>query len=238
VIRASRRRRGRRGPARGLDRKVVAAFAGLAVVGAVIFVTAADDGAAPGRPSDMSSTTLDLGGLDIAVPKGWQPVPLPDAGFGLAVPPRWDVTLTSSAALDLLANRAIENPGFVDSAKNAAGAGATLYAAVQEAGGTVSDLKVQVLPRPGTTTATQLRAIADGVIATAKLSDATITPSSSGGDPVVTITYAIGGDTVSAFGTQVLRAGGTVVLSLIVTSETRAAADDLATRIAATLAFR
>jgi hypothetical protein len=223
---------------RRLDPRVLGALAALAAVGVALVVAGGGDdrgGDGGGTARSSTTTTLATGGLDLRVPEGWQPVPLPSLGFGLAVPPGWQVTRTDEATLDALGDRSIDSPGFVDSARNAAASGAVLYAAHQDDAGRVSDLKVLVLPRPGATSAAELRELADGLVVEAELSGARVTESTVDGEPVVTIRYEVAGGEVAAVGTQVLRAGDRAVVSLIVTSEDPASHDDLAADLAATL---
>jgi hypothetical protein len=229
---------------RGLDPRVLAALGGLLALGVALIVVTRDssgDDTPPGRVGDTTTTTLELGSLDLEVPEGWSPVPLPSLGFGLALPPGWEVTRTDEATLDALGDRALANPGFVDSARNAAASGAVLYAARDDDGGRVTDLKVLVLPRPGETSAQELRALAEGLVDQAGLTGAQITESSAGDDPVVTIRYQITDEATgaragaTAVGTQILRGGDDAVVSLIITSEDPAAHDALVDSIARTL---
>jgi hypothetical protein len=227
---------------RGLDPRILGALGALVLLGAALFLFTGDDegdDAPPGRPEDTTTTTLDVGSLDLVVPDGWMPVPLPSLGFGLALPTGWEVTRTDEATLDALDDRQLANPGFVDSARNAAASGALLYAARQTDDGRVSDVKVLVLPRPGATSPQELRALADGLVSKAGLKGAHVTESSVDGDPVVAIRYEIAdaapGEGAAAVGTQILRAGDDAVVSLIVTSEDRDVHESLVDSIADTL---
>ena len=70
-----------------------------ALVAALVVGVAAcgddDDSAGP----DPTSTTLATGGIDVKAPSGWQKVPLPQLGFGLAVPPKWEALVLSDSGL-------------------------------------------------------------------------------------------------------------------------------------------
>jgi hypothetical protein len=233
---------------RRLDPRVLGALAVLLALGAalVVFGGGDDDDDPAGRPGDTTTTTLAVGDLEIDAAEGWDPIPLPSLGFGLALPPGWEATRTDEATLDALAGRQLANPGFVDSARNAAASGAVLYGAHQDGEGRVSDVKVLVLPRPGATSAAELRELADGLVEKAELRGAVVTESTVGDDPVVAMRYDIaasaaggegGAGGAAAVGTQILRAGDDAVVSLIVTSEDTAAHDALAESIARTLAL-
>jgi hypothetical protein len=194
-----------------------------------------------GRPSDVTTTTLRAGDVAVVPPAGWLAVPLPSLGFGLAVPPGWEATRTDSGSLTALERGSLANPGFVDSARNAADAGAALYAAHQDRDGRVSDVKVQVLPRPGATSPDVLRQLADRLVAETPLAGAEVRASSGEEGPEVHIRYPIAGspsDTGAAVGTQVLRAGTDRIVSLIVTSEDPPAHDELVRSIVKTLRVR
>ena len=52
-----------------------------------------------GIHSPTSSTTLAAGGLDIDVPEGFTAIPLPSAGFGLAIPDGWEAAVLTDESL-------------------------------------------------------------------------------------------------------------------------------------------
>ncbi len=116
--------------------------------GAVAAASSSTTTPAPGPHGATSSTTLATGGLDVVVPEGWSPIPLPSLGIGLGVPSGWQATVLTAEALDRLGGLAGASRGFVEAARNAAGSGASLYAAGVDGAGRVSDLKLLRLPRP------------------------------------------------------------------------------------------
>src|SRR5690606_33382418 len=104
---------------------------------------AGDAGATPEGGHGVTSTTLRTGGIEVATPEGWQPIPVPDLGFGIAVPPGWEAALLSPDGLATLARSSPVVPGFVDDAHAAASTGGLVYAAGEDAPGAVSDVVVR-----------------------------------------------------------------------------------------------
>lgn len=104
------------------------------------------DAALPADGSHVSttSTTLGVGNLDLRTPDGFIPIPVPDAGFGLAVPEGFQATLLTPDAMKTLESAGVPDTGFVDAAAKAADSGALLYAAGQAADGAVTDVKLDV----------------------------------------------------------------------------------------------
>jgi hypothetical protein len=215
---------------------VLAVLTLLLIAGVALFIAGGDgddgDPGPAGEPGDTTSTTLAAGDLRIDAPTGWQEVPLPSLGFGIAVPPGWEATRTDADTLAALARGSLVNPGFVDSARNAANAGAVFYAAAQDEEERVSDVKVQVLPRPGATSPDELRQLAEGLLA--ELDVAQPEPAVEVSADTATFTVDVG-TAVAYRVTQVLRTGPDRVVSVIITSEDRSAHDELAAAIAATL---
>ena len=89
------------------------------VAGTVVAVVGGDGGGAAGDDTGaaggtLPSTTLATGDLDLEVPDGWQPIPVPALGFGLAVPPGWEAVLLSPDGLSTLAGATPAIPGFVE----------------------------------------------------------------------------------------------------------------------------
>ncbi len=205
-----------------LIRSALAAF----VIAAM--VAGCSDGAEEAVPDDepvpsVTTSTVDLGGLPLDVPVGYQPIPLPSLGFALAVPERWQVALLTDDALEQLEDTAAVSRGFIDAARNAQASSAILYAAQPER---VADLKVQRLPaRPLDDVAAEALAAAP---VGAELEIA-------GGRARIDFTTSGGG--VSAAGSQWLIPGPDGIWSLIITSEDAAGHDALATAIADTLVF-
>lgn len=245
-------------------RRSIASLALLAllVVGLVVGVAACGDGDAdrgadrgageadgsPSAPPD-TTTTFRTGGIEVEAPDGWQPIPVPQLGFGLAVPPGWEATILSEEVLAALERSAPEVPGFLDSARHAARAGAVFYAAGRDGAGRVSDLKVRAAPETGVTDAAGLERYARDLVADAGdsldggVSIEVVEGEAAAGRPTVRMRYRVSGlpgrgDDVVAEGTEILTVGPRgIVWSVIVTSEDPDAHDELAARITGTLAF-
>lgn len=228
---------------RGLPRRRVAvAFGVVALVGAGLFVWGGDGSSDDEGGGATPSTTMATGGLDIEVPDGWYQVPLPDLGFGLALPPDWESVVLSGEGLSRLAEASPRVPGFVDAAHNAASSGSVLYAAGADADDRVTDLKVRAAADTGVTDAAGLEDYARSLATDAELPDPTVTPVAGAEWPTVDVTYSAPAPNPGESATEgtersVLAPSG-VVYSLVVTSETagdRAAHDGLAEELFATL---
>ena len=142
--------------ARGTRSRLV----GLIAVGALAVLPACSDDDPVASSSETGSSdssvvsphttpSLDFGDLDLVVPDGYQPVPLPKLGFGLAIPDGWQVSLVTDDALRRLANAQLADPAFLDSARQAGASGALLYAAGVSPDLHVTDLKVDVQQHAG-----------------------------------------------------------------------------------------
>jgi hypothetical protein len=209
----------------------------VALVGAGLFVWGGD-GAAGDGDAAATSTTMATGGLEIDAPDGWYPVPLPDLGFGLALPPEWESVVLSGEGLSRLAEAAPVVPGFVDAAHNAASSGAVLYGAGVDGAGHVTDLKVRAAGGAGVTDTAGLEDYARRLASAAQLPDPTVTVVDAE-LPTVEVRYsapAANADESPTEGTErsVLAPDG-VVYSLLVTSEDPAGHDELAADLFATL---
>jgi hypothetical protein len=224
---------------RGLPRRwgALAAIGLVAVLGAGLFVWGGgDDGGGDARPA---STTIDAGDLEIAAPDGWDAIPLPALGFGLALPSDWESVVLSAEGLERLADAAPAVPGFVDAAHNAAASGAVLYAASADAEGRVTDLKVRAAAETGVTDAAGLEAYAGELATAAQLPDPTVTVVEGAEWPTVDVRYsapaAEGGDSPTQGTERSVLAPSGVVYSFLVTSEDPAGHDDLAEQLFGTL---
>jgi hypothetical protein len=224
----------------------------LAVALAVAAATAAcggdDDG---GDAGSATSTTMLVGDLEIPAPEGWQEIPLPTLGFGLAVPGGWEATRLDPQGLSSTNQASPVVPGFVEAAHAAASAGSVLYAAGVDPQGRVTDLKVRALLDSGITDVTGLEAYANQAATDAGLQSVQVTVVPEAPWPAVDVRFrspsqrpADGGTaqgaapvavTVEGSERLVLSPRGTV-FSLIVTSEDPAGHDALASQIAGTLA--
>ena len=208
----------------------------VAVVGGDGGGTAGDDtGAASGT---LPSTTLATGDLDLEVPDGWQPIPVPALGFGLAVPPGWEAVLLSPDGLSTLAGATPAIPGFVENATAAASAGGLVYAAGQDASGQVSDVLVRAAPETGVTDVAGLEAYARSLATAAGRTDPEVEVVEGAARPTVRLRFAVGTGEERAEGTETLVLGPNgLVWSVTVTSDDPALHDDLATSITDTLVF-
>lgn len=208
-------------------------------------VAAIDDGAgdeAGDQGGDagtaMPTTTLATGGVEVDAPEGWQPIPLPELGVGLAVPPGWEAVLLSPEGLATLANAAPAVPDFVDSAHAAARAGGLVYAAGEDAGGGVSDVVLRAAPGTGVADADGLASYAEDLAAEAGRSDPRVEEVEGAARPTVRLQFRVGGDGESAEGTETLVLGPEgIVWSLVVTTDDPEVHDDLVAAVTGTLTF-
>lgn len=184
----------------------------------------------------LTSTTLATGGIEVDAPDGWSTAPVPELGFGIAVPPGWEITLLSPDALAALANAAPAVPGFVENAHAAASAGGVLYAAGQDPNGAVSDLVVRAAPGTGVTDVAGLETYARGLAASAGHSDPRIAVVEGAEWPTVRLRFQVGAEGEVAEGTETLVLGPDgLVWSVVVTSDDPATHEDLAVTITETL---
>jgi hypothetical protein len=188
-----------------------------------------------GIHNPTSSTTLAAGGLDIDVPEGFTAIPLPSAGFGLAIPDGWEAAVLTDESLARL--EALEaSPAFVAAARNAAASGANLYAAGTDEAGGVADLKVIRLPRSDVDAAAVEQAAQQAVAAAPP--GARLDLRLEEEPPAARIRFDVSAGGVTAEGTQWLIAGPDAIWSLVVTSEDPASHDALADQIARSLVLR
>lgn len=239
LSRAGRRVRALPGRARAALGLAVALTAALAVW-AVAATAGGGDGAggeATGDPT-LTSTTLATGDLDLQLPEGWQPIPVPKLGVGLAVPPGWEAVLLSPEGLATLTRAEPAVPGFADSARAAAAQGGIVYAAGVDGDGRVDDVVLRAAPRSGVTDEASLEAYARVLAAAAGRSDPAIEVVGAAERPTVRLSFRAGTGSESAEGTETLVLGPTgIVWSVTVTSDDAARHDELATSITDTLAF-
>jgi hypothetical protein len=213
-----------------VTRRAAAAVLALAVVAAVVACSGDDDdssssGAAP-------TTTINTGGLDIAAPDGWLAIPVPDLGFGVAVPPGWEATLLSPEGLSTLAGASPEVPDFAELAHAAAAQGGVLYAAGVDGAGGVSDLVVRGAPQAGVTDVAGLTAYAQSLAAAAGRPAQEVTAVDGAPLPTVQMRFTVGGEGAQATATETLVAApNDVVWDLTVTSDDAASHDELVRQI-------
>jgi hypothetical protein len=200
---------------------------------------AGDAPAAGGHGDPLTSTTLATGGIEVDAPEGWQAIPVPALRFGIAVPPGWEATVLSPEGLEALSSAAPAVEGFVESAHAAAASGGLLYAAGQDDEGLVSDVLVRAAPGTDVTDAAGLADYARDLASQAGRSAPEVEAVEGAALPTVRLRFAIGGEGgEEARGTETLvLAEDGIVWSVVVTSDDAAAHDDLATRLAGTLAF-
>jgi hypothetical protein len=241
----------RRRTGAGRDRRIVVA-AVVAVVcltlgGVLAFVSRSGGGGGGGDDSGPSphqtSTTLETGGIDVDAPDGWTVAPLPQFGFGIAVPPGWEAVVLSPEMLNSLNGSDPAVTGFVDAANAAAEAGSVFYAAGQDRQGRVTDLKVGAVPDAGIEDVGALEDYARQLAADRGVGSPTIERVDDADRPTVRIGFRTTsrseqGDEITTHGVETLIVGpGDTVWSIIVTSEDRAMLDDLTPRILDTLTF-
>jgi hypothetical protein len=213
----------------------------VAVVASVVVAVMGDGGgdtAGGGSGGTLPSTTLATGDLDLQVPEGWQPIPVPALGFGLAVPPGWEAVLLSPDGLATLSGATPAIPGFVEAATAAEAGGGLVYAAGQDASGQVSDVLVRAAPQTGVTDVAGLEAYAGSLAAAAGRTDPDVEVVEDAARPTVRLRFEVGTGEERAQGTETLVLGPNgLVWSVTVTSDDPALHDDLATSITDTLTF-
>lgn len=196
------------------------------VVGATLGACSDDDesgSAASGQTeppahATTTSTPLDFGELELEVPDGYFPIPVPDAGFGLALPEGFEATLLSPEAIDRLGQSRAAGEGFVGAALEAADSGALLYAARVEPDGAVTDVKLGV--RFGDDPDALLLSTVAEIEARDELADLAVNSDSEAGTARIRFTTAGPEDGPErAEGTQYLYRAPGAVWSLIITSE-------------------
>jgi hypothetical protein len=211
----------------------------VAVAASVVVAVVGDGGgdtAGGGSGGTLPSTTLATGDLDLQVPEGWQPIPVPALGFGLAVPPGWEAVLLSPDGLATLSGATPAIPGFVEAATAAAAGGGLVYAAGQDASGQVSDVLVRAAPQTGVTDVAGLEAYAGSLAAAAGRTDPDVEVVEDAARPTVRLRFEVGTGEERAQGTETLVLGPNgLVWSVTVTSDDPALHDDLATSITDTL---
>jgi len=222
----------------------------LAVAVLVAAAPACGDDDDDASPNGTTSTTLATGGIEVDAPAGWQKVPLPQLGLGLAIPAEWEALVLSSEGLASLAEANPAVPGFADSAHAAAAAGAVFYAAGVQADDRVTDLKIRAVPDSGVKDVADLEESARQLASEAKLANPAIEPVEGAERPTVRVRFHSEASrtdpddpeaeptTVPVEGTEYLVLGPKdVVYSLIVTSEQAEGHDALAKEIFDTVAF-
>jgi hypothetical protein len=199
--------------------------------------TAGDDGGS-GADLTLPSTTLNTGGIEVPAPRGWQPVPVPDLGFGIAVPNAWETLVLSPEGLSTLADAEPAVPDFTESAHAAASRGSVLYAAGVDADDRISDLEVGGAPDSGVTDLAGLEAYARDLTRQEGRSGAQVEALPDADRPTVRLRFQVGAGDEVAEGTETLVLGPDgIVWSVIVTSDDAAIHDELTRQITGTLTF-
>ncbi|HKY65399.1 MAG TPA: hypothetical protein VJM49_03475, partial [Acidimicrobiales bacterium] len=184
----------------------------------------------------LPTTTLATGDLDVPTPDGWQQVPLPALGVGLAVPPGWEAVVLSPDGLASLAGAAPAIPDFVENATAAATEGGLLYGAGQDAEGRVSDVLLRAAPQTGVTDAAGLEDYARTLAASGGRTGGRVEVVDGAERPAVRLDFQVGAGGEVAEGTERLVLGPNgIVWSVTVTSDDRDLHDDLASAISDTL---
>jgi hypothetical protein len=237
---------------RGLRRLPVQARVALAAavalivagVGVGVWWLVDDDGGtdagndAAGADLTLPSTTVNTGDLEVSAPAGWLPIPVPDLGFGVAVPPGWEAVVLSPEGLSTLADAEPAVPDFTESAHAAASRGSVLYAAGIDADDRVSDLEIGGAPDTGVTDQASLEAYARDLTQQEARAGARVEPVADAAGPSVRLRFRVGAGDEAAEGTETLVLGPDgIVWSVIVTSDDPAIHDRLVAQITDTLAF-
>jgi hypothetical protein len=234
-----------------LTRRVAAAAAcALLVASGAAGCSDDDSDDADSSSFDPTSTTLATGGMDVDAPDGWRAIPLPQLGFGLALPSEWEALVLSDEGLSSVSQATPLVPGFADAAHAAAATGSVFYAAGVDADDRVTDLKVRAAPTTGVTDAPGLQTYAQELLTEAGITDATVETVEGTDHPTVQVRYQTEAERpnpddpeaaptkITVEGTEhlVLSPRG-VVYSLIVTSEVAEGHDSFAEAVFSTLTF-
>jgi hypothetical protein len=213
----------------------VVAVVALGLGGALAWASRDDGGAEP-LPA-LPTTTVDAGGIEVDAPEGWSAIPVPQMGFGLAIPPGWEATLTNPEVLAGIDRSSPAVPGFLDAAHAAAENGAVFYGAGVDDDDHVTDLKVRASTDAGVDDVAGLTAYAERLAADAGLSDTTVEAVEGADRPTVRMSFTStgkdqDGKDVPVTGSETLVLGPRdVVWSVIVTSEVPDVAADLAPQV-------
>jgi plasmid stabilization system protein ParE len=191
----------------------------------------------------QTSTSMETGGIDVDAPDGWTAAPLPQFGFGIAVPPGWEAVVLSPEMLNSLNRSDPAVTGFIDAAHAAAEQGSVFYAAGEDREGRVTDLKVNADPEAGVEDVDALEDYARRLADTRRVGSPRVEPVDGADRPTVRINFSTTlrsdeGDEITTHGVETLILGPRgIVWSIIVTSENPAIVDDLTPRILDTLTF-
>lgn len=213
----------------------IVAVVALGLGGALAWMSR-DDGAGDPLPA-LPTTTVDAGGIEVAAPEGWAAIPVPQMGFGLAIPPGWEATITAPEVLAGIDRSSPAVPGFLDAAHAAAETGAVFYGAGVDDQDRVTDLKVRASTDAEVTDVAGLTAYAEQLASDAGLADATVEVVEGAERPTVRMSFTStgkdqDGKDVPVSGSETLVLGPRdVVWSVIVTSEVPEVAADLAPEI-------
>jgi hypothetical protein len=189
---------------RSRDRRVVPAVAAAVLLVAVavgLWATLRSGDEDPGSSADaaadqsVTSTSMVTGGIEVDLPdatvRPWRAVPLPQLGFGLAIPADWEAVVLSDEALADLAGATPAVPGFLEAAHAARQTGAVFYAAGADDQGEVTDLKVRAEPGTGITDVAGLEAYVRQLAAEAGVTNPEIVIQEAFANPTVDAEYAV-----------------------------------------------
>jgi hypothetical protein len=229
-------------------RYVAAALVAVALGGALGACSGGDDDHAGGTEESggdgggATTTTMNTGGIEVAAPEGWLPIPAPDIGIGLAVPPGWEATLLSPEGLATLSGASPAVPGFTDLAHAAAAQGGLVYAAGQDAAGGISDVMVRATPGTGVTDDETLKYAAELTAANNGTDPTRVSLVEDASWPMATVPFTLGpasgSDTRTAEARSVLVAGpGDILWEVTVAADDAATLDQLTEQIRGTLTF-
>jgi hypothetical protein len=205
-------------------------------LGGVLAWTSRDDGDVEPLP-ELPTTTVDAGGIEVAAPDGWQEVPVPQLGFGVAIPPGWEATVLDPEVLASLERSTPAVPGFVDAAHAALSSGSVFYGAGADEQDRVTDLKVRAATGTDVKDTADLEDYARALAEDAGLASPDIAAVEGAERPTVRMGFTSeatseDGETVPVTGTETLMLGDrSVVWSVIVTSEVPEVERELAPRI-------
>jgi hypothetical protein len=234
------------------DRRIVVAavvaVVCLALAGVLAFAgRSSDDGSGGGDDEGPlpthPSTSIETGGIEVEAPDGWTAAPLPQFGFGVAVPPGWEAVVLAPEMLNSLNRSDPAVTGFVDAAHAAAEDGSVFYAAGEDRRGRVTDLKIGADPEAGVEDVGALEDYARRLAADRGVGSPRVERVDGADRPTVRISFRTTarseqGDEITSYGVETLIGGPEgVVWSAIVTSEDRAMLEDLTPRILDTLTF-
>jgi hypothetical protein len=224
------------------------------VAGAWVVLRGGGGDPAPSRDASAaggSTTTMETGGIEVDAPEGWRAVPLPQLGFGVAIPSHWEAVVLSDDALSDLSGASPVVPGFLEAAHAAQQTGAVFYAAGVDDQGRITDLTVRAEPGTGITDTAGLEAYARQLATAGGVTNPAAQAVEGAENPAVDVRYQVRTErpaeeagaaprAVTVQGTQRAALGTSprnVVYTLIVTSDDAPDHDAVAGDLLGSLAF-